>query len=99
MGETLANSKEQRNNFAFDEEKEKTSFWVKQGRISTYVLRFKISVTKFQFQRPSSNDWISSPVQIKFISGDSFKYNFYFGYISYQMCLTNVFLCVYITYL
>ena len=63
--------------------KNKKNCWVKQGRTSACSLSFKIS---------------SSSVQIKFISGDSFNFSFFFGGIFYKLGLKNVFLSVFIKF-
>ena len=80
-------TKKKRNMF----KKKAGSWWVKQGRTSPYFLSFKILTL-------SNNNRTSPSVQIKFISGDSFNFTFIFEDIFYQMCLTNVFLCVFITF-
>ena len=63
MSETLATSEEQRNNFTFDEEREK---YVKEKRN-------KLLGQTRQFLTLSNNNWTLSSVQIKFILGDSFN--------------------------
>ena len=49
-----------------------------------------------KFLTLSNNNWASPSVQIKFISGDSFNFTFFFGDIFYQLCLMNVSLCFFI---
>ena len=67
-------------------------YWVKQGSTFTYFLCFKIPETFQIITR------LRSSVQVKYISGDSFKFTFFFGSIFYQMCLTDIFLCVFIKF-
>ena len=46
----------------------------------------------------SNNNWTSAIVQIKFTSGDLLNFTLFFEDIVYQVCLTNVFLCVFIKF-
>ena len=97
MPETFGTSEEQRNNFTFDEEKE-MCLRKKQEVIGSnkVVLPHTFSVLKSLAH--SDNNWTSSSVQFKYISGNSFNFTFFFGVIFYQMCLRNVFLCVFIKF-
>ena len=65
MPETFATREEQRNNFVFDEEKEKyekKEVWIKVALPHTFCV--------LKFLTLSNNNWTSSSDQIKLISGD-----------------------------
>ena len=70
--------------------KKARSCWVKQGCTVPHIF------CVLTFLTLSNNNWASSSVQIRFISGYLFNFTLFFGGIFYQMCLTNVFsLCLY----
>ena len=84
------------NNFAFDERKKKSNIFKKKQEVfgsDKVVLLHTFCV--LEFLTLSNNNWTSSSIQIKFISGHSFNFTFLFEDIFYQMCLKSVFLCRY----
>ena len=86
--ETFATSEKQSKSFALEKERGKSN--IGSNKV---VLPHAFCVLTFLtlFNNKSS-------VQIKFISGDSFNFTFFSGGIFYQMCLANVFLCVFIKF-
>ena len=76
----------------------KTSLRKKQKFIGANKVVLPHSFCVLKFLTLSNNNWTASSVQVKYILGDPFNFNFLFGSSFYQMCLTDLFLFVFIKF-